>query len=66
MPCYCEPDDKELDKARLDIRNHVKQIVAIIKGMHHPTERYPEMVKDTMKLIDHLYTGECDEKKEVE
>lgn len=62
MPCYCEPDDKELDEAKKAIRKHAEEIVKIIKGIVHPTQRYPQELKDAMKLVEHLYTGECDEK----
>lgn len=65
MPCYCEPDENELDRDRKILLSHAKEMVTIMKRMVHPTERYPQILIDTMKLLGHLYTGECDEKKEV-
>lgn len=63
MPCYCDPDKKELDEAQIQIRKRAIEIVDIIKGIVHPTDRYPQQLTDAMKLLEHLYTGECDEKK---
>ncbi len=62
MPCYCEPDEKGLNEAQVFIKAHAQAIVDIIKGMVHPTQRYPQELRDAMKLIEHLYTGECDER----
>jgi hypothetical protein len=62
MPCWCAPDDKELNDAQVKIREHAEEICRIIGSVTHPTSRYPEMLKDSMKLLEHIYTGECDEK----
>lgn len=62
MPCYCEPDDSELNEAQIKIRNHAQEIVDSIKSIVHPSQRYPQELVDAMKLLEHLYTGECDEK----
>lgn len=62
MPCYCEPDERELNQAQIKIKAYAHEIVEIIRGIVHPTDRYPQELKDAMKLLEHLYTGECDEK----
>jgi hypothetical protein len=62
MPCYCEPDEKELNDAQQKIRFHAIEIVKQIRFMAYPPDRYPQELKDAMKLIEHLYTGECDER----
>jgi hypothetical protein len=62
MPCFCEPDYEELNESQRIIRMHAQAIVDIIKSIVHPTCRYPQELTDAMKLIEHLYTGECDER----
>jgi hypothetical protein len=62
MPCYCDPDKKELDEAKAQIRKRAVEIVDIIKRITHPTDRYTQELIYAMKLIEHLYTGDCDEK----
>lgn len=63
IPCYCEPDNEELDDAQISCKQRAAEIVEIIKRVSHPTDRYPDLLRDTMKLIEHLYTGDCDERK---
>lgn len=62
MPCFCDPDKEEIDEARLLIRKKAQEICNIIHRVSHPTDRYPLLLRDSMKLLEHLYTGECDEK----
>jgi hypothetical protein len=62
MPCYCDPSLEELDESRKKIRIYAEAIVYEIRNMVHPTQRYPQELVDAMKLIEHLFTGKCDEK----
>jgi hypothetical protein len=62
MPCYCDPSDEELDESRKKIRFNANEIVKEIKRVTNPTCIYPQELIDAMKLIEHLFTGECDER----
>ena len=62
MPCYCDLSNQQLDEVRRKIKEHAKAIVDQIKWASNPTSRYPELLTDTLKLIEHMYTGECDER----
>lgn len=63
MPCFCDASDEELDEARKKIRNLVIEICDTIKFISHPTDKRPELLVDALKLIEHIYAGECDEVK---
>jgi hypothetical protein len=63
MPCFCDASNEEMDHVKKDIKHLSLEIVDHIKRVSHPTSRYPELLKDTLKAIEHMYTGECDERQ---
>lgn len=70
MPCFCWIDDKTLDEGRSQLRKHAKEMVKIMKKIDDAGHIPPDkdelgsgcILNQTKKLIDHLYTGKCDEK----
>ena len=65
MPCFCDIDKETLDRGRSIIKAHVEAIVQTLKQLDKEGDirDHTTLLEQTHKLLDHLYTGECDERK---
>jgi hypothetical protein len=63
MPCFCDIDRETLDRGRKIIRAHIEAIVHTLKELHEAGDirDHTSLLEQTHKLLDHLYTGKCDE-----
>lgn len=61
MPCFCHYDPPEIDKFK--VKAYCKIIVKIIKQAEKIGDPVGLSLEDVKKLLDHLYTGHCDESK---
>jgi len=60
MPCMCWYDPPEVSKRF--IKYHCELLVQEIKRLESEGDPLGISIESTKKLLDHLYTGECDEK----
>lgn len=61
MPCTCWYDPPEKDKA--EFKKLCAAVVKFIKEENKIGDAQGIDVPSAQKLIDHLYTGKCDEKE---
>jgi len=60
MPCMCYFTPEKEDQQK--IKNLCKELVDMVKRLEKIGDPIDCDIKSIHKLIDHLYTGECDEK----
>ena len=60
MPCMCWYEPSNADKS--DIKHHCVELVRIVKRLHKNGDPIGCTLYDVKKLLDHLYSGECDER----
>lgn len=60
MPCTCWYDPGEEPK-RL-IKLHCQEIVEVIKRLEQIGDPIGVSLQDAQKLLEHFYTGKCDER----
>lgn len=61
MPCMCWYDPGEEPKK--EIKLHCEKIVEIIKQLELIGDPLGVSLNDAQKLLEHLYTGKCEEKE---
>ena len=62
MPCYCWYEPAEASK--ILIKNACVAIVDEIKRLEKEGDPIGISLESAKKLLDHLYSGKCDEKNE--
>ena len=65
MPCLCDIVDNEaLGQHRIVIKSYAMAIVAEMREINKLGDlRGMSILEETLKLLEHLYTGKCDERK---
>jgi len=65
MPCICDIVDLDsLGRHRAKIKEYAIGIIAEMRKINELGDlRGMSILDETLKLIDHLYTGKCDERK---
>jgi hypothetical protein len=65
MPCLCDiVDNDALGHHRMIIKSYVEAIVKEMREIDKLRDlRGISILEETQKLIEHLYTGKCDERK---
>lgn len=63
MPCFCWFDPPE--KSKKLIKDHCQSIVDEIKRLEREGDPVGISIIDTKHLLEHLYSGKCNEKDET-
>lgn len=60
MPCFCTTPEEDLEEAEKKIKKMMRELVHEIKLVRARGYDPEVLLRDTHKLMDHMFFGKCD------